>query len=112
MEILSLTQLKNYCEKHTDIHYIYDTRNSLVKSGASTQFISNHGTVSFSGYYSSVIVLMNPNRICLKNPHNTVVFNNIEQITIDHDYIQGISDVISITCKNDDTRHIIITDHI
>lgn len=112
MEILSLTQLKNYCEKHTDIHYIYDTRNSLVKSGASTQFISKHGTVSFSGYYSSVIVLMNPNRICLKNPHNTVVFNNIEQITIDHDYIQGISDVISITCKNDDTRHIIIADHI
>lgn len=112
MEILSLTQFKNYCEKHTDIHYIYDTRNSLVKSGASTQFISKHGTVSFSGYYSSAIVLMNPNRICLKNPHNTVVFNNIEQITIDHDYIQGISDVFSITCKNDDTRHIIIADQI
>lgn len=112
MEILSLTQLKNYCKKQTDIHYIYDTRNSLVKSGASTQFISKHDTVSFSGCYSSVIVLMNPNRICLKNPHNTVVFNNIEQITIDHDYIQGISDIISITCKNDDTRHIIIADHI
>lgn len=110
MEILSLTQLKNYCEKHMDIHYIYDTENNLIKSGASTQFIPKHDTVSFSGYYTNVIVLLNPNRICLKNQHSTVVFSNVEQIIIDHDYIQGISDVISVICKNNDTHHIIITE--
>lgn len=108
MELFSMTQFKKYCDEHAGAVFTYDSRNDVSRICTSFCYATDSYNVFHIGYYDKVICMLNPNRICFKNQYTAVTFNNIEQIIIDREYLQGISDIINIICKGNSTRHIIL----
>lgn len=107
-----MTQFKMYCKKHAGAIFTYDSRNDKIKVGASPCYADNPYKSSHIGYYDKVIIMLNPNRICFRNNHTATTFDNVEQILVDDEYLQDVSDVITIICKGDSTHYIILTDRI
>lgn len=107
MEKLTMTQFRNYCNEHNGATYTYDSRNTVSKRNERYNLapISCHHV----GYYRNVIVMLNPNAICFKAGDNTLQFSGVEEITIDRESLE-VCDVIYITTKWDDSKHVIMVD--
>lgn len=101
MRTLSMTQFKKYCEEHTEVIFIYDSRNNASLSGASHSYAANVHSIFYTGHYNRAIIMLNPNRICFQNEHTAITFNNVEKIIITKAFPQDCYDTVYILCKGD-----------
>lgn len=107
---LSMTNFKNYCTEHAEAVFTYDSRNNVSLCGASSAYAAARYSVFYAGQYDRAVIMLNPNRICFRNEHAAVTFNDVEEIILTRAYPQDFYDTIYIFCKGDATRYTIIVD--
>lgn len=96
MQMLSITGFKKMCEKISPATFIFDTENQPWVSDRHLKMVAR---------YSEMICMLNPNRICFKNNHDTLCLNRVKAIRY-HDDDESVGETFSIICGNSKTDNV------
>lgn len=107
MEVLSITGFKKLCESIPSAIYIYDTDNQPRKL---TRFSKT------TTKYDTIIFMLSPDRVCLKNDLGSLSMDHIKCIRR-HGLTNRVGEVFSIVCgdrenKDRDETYVIVVDKI
>ena len=91
-----MSAFRKMCDEIAPVSYIFDTDNNA------SLFRTNNAKITVR--YSDVSFMFSPNRICFTNEKNVLCINRVKTIYY-QDYIEGVSRVFEIVCKNPDDEN-------
>ena len=96
MQRLTMTEFKKICSKICALVFVYDTDNQK----------ETYRNLKIVNKFTEVIIMLNPNRICFRNPGGTMCINNV--LYVDRHDPKSVGEVFDIVCS--DAVYTIIAD--
>lgn len=93
---LTMTEFKKICSKICALVFVYDTDNQK----------ETYRNLKIVNKFTEVIIMLNPNRICFRNPGGTMCINNV--LYVDRHDPKSVGEVFDIVCS--DAVYTIIAD--